>query len=96
MKVGAAVSGATTVPANSYAIVDYKIQSQTNDGVNPLGTGGLQNGSYLNAPLVITRYFGPSQSIPNTFTANWGFGGSLPNAATTYVLMSGVILENTQ
>lgn len=82
LKVNRAISGVTTVAANCYAIVTYGPNSSapsTNISTAP------------NAP--ITRYFGPAQSIPLTFTTT-----AYDNATAstlTWGLLSGVEFINS-
>lgn len=92
MKVNRAISGADTVSANAYAMVTYR---PTN--IDFSGNVGDFGGA-ANAP-VITRYFGPEQSIPATFVtgiALTGAGGFTGSTTVTYALLSGVELVNTQ
>lgn len=86
LKVSTAVAGAQTVPANCYAIVTY------------LFTGYVPTVNAQNTPptTVVTRYFGPLQAIPATFTANNFSFGSDGYGVCTYTLQSGVIFANTQ
>ena len=88
MKVNRAISGATTVSANSYAKVDYVC------GASP---AGLQFGSTPQGK-VITRVFGPGQSIPLTFTTQsqhiFSPGGDTL-VVNTWTLLSGVEIINT-
>ena len=59
-KVNRAISGGDTVSAEAYAIVTYLVTSIA--GLVPDPDGVL-------APSPITRYFGPGQSIPASFTS---------------------------
>jgi hypothetical protein len=89
LKVSLAVSGATTVPANSYAIVEYY-----RSGYNQNNAGS--NVEYT--PIIFTRHFGPLQSIPATF--NLQCDPDINNAGavieTVCTLLGGVIFANTQ
>ena len=91
MKVNRAITGATTVAANGYAMVTYNLSSLP--GTNTGSTSQSWDAS------VITRYFGPGQSIPASFTTPfWGSNGSgiVTNwGNATYSLMSGVEIINT-
>lgn len=94
MKVNRAITGATTVTANSYAIVTYGLQYVGNSGLSSSGT-------WVSYQPELTRYFGPGQSIPSTFTVassiQWTTGGSvLAQTNVTYGILSGVELINTQ
>lgn len=92
MKVNRAISAATTVNANAYAMVTY-IPSYT--------AGSVINLVIEYYPEPITRYFGPGQSIPSSFvTTNphqIGNPGSniVQTFNTTWSLASGVELINT-
>jgi hypothetical protein len=82
LKVNRAISGATTVNANCYAIVTYSPNS-TAPSVN-ISTAP-------NAP--ITRYFGPGQSVPASFTTT-----AYDNATAstlTWGVLSGVEFINS-
>lgn len=70
MKVNRAISSATTVNANCYAIVDYSFTSHT------AGTS-LSNQMI---PAKYTVYVGPSQTVSSTFTM------SIYNGAATYTI----------
>ena len=83
MKVNRAISGATTVAANGYAIIDYQYSS---------GLGGSATVSGVQS-LFITKYYGPSQSIPATVTSVVSNGAA--TATVTYALSSGVEFINT-
>lgn len=80
LKVNRAISGATTVNANCYAVVTY----------NP--NSSAVNGSAAAGPGISNVYFGPGQSIPATITTV--VSGS-PTITTTYTLLSGVEFMNT-
>ena len=58
LKVNRAISGATTVAANCYAVVEYYHSGYS-------VTGG---GSGAVTPIIATRHFGPLQAIPLNFT----------------------------
>lgn len=81
MKVNRVISGATTVTANSYAIVNYI------PNVIPPSAAITVSG----AP--ITRYFGPGQSVPATFTATYYEGST--SSIITFSILSGVEFINT-
>lgn len=85
LKVNRAISGATTVAATGYAVVDY-ILSNTN-----LIGGASRAAGYV---PVLTRYFGPSQSIPASFTGHVGDADSSALLGT-YSLLSGVEFINS-
>jgi hypothetical protein len=81
MKVNRAITGATTVNANCYAVVSYTCTS----------LGATSNG--VSATTTAQMYFGPGQTIPATFTANnYYFAGAL---TATYSLYSGVEFINS-
>lgn len=89
-KVNRAIGGATTVNANCYAVVTYAKA----DVINISSTGPEYYG--VNDFGSITRWFGPGQSIPNSF--NFQVSNSyLGNAGVSYtfVLMSGVEFINS-
>lgn len=82
LKVNRAISAATTVNANCYAVVTYGPNSSA---------PSINISTAPNAP--ITRYFGPSQSIPLTFTTT-----AYDNATAstlTWGLLSGVEFINS-
>lgn len=88
LKVNRAISGATTVNANCYAVVEY------------YNSGYLQNNAGVNVayvPTIHTRHFGPLQAIPLSFTIQCD--PDLNNAGAVaevrYVLLSGVEFINT-
>lgn len=92
LKVNRAITGATTVNSNSYAIVDYfptsyPTKSDANSNTSP------------SAMLPYTRYFGPSQSVPSTFTVImpvfYAGSGAASTVNVTYTLQSGVEFINT-
>jgi hypothetical protein len=85
-KVNRAISGATTVNANCYAVVNYH-----KTAFNFTGSGGIEYG-IMNTD-VITRYFGPSQSIPATFNSTNTYAANF--ATQTYSLLSGVEFINS-
>lgn len=98
MKVNRAITGATTVNANAYAIVTYSV------GVTPLGfNAGVSSGAYGGAVSgmqnnIITRYFGPGQSIPASFTQSFKYvsqAGTDATSSITWSILSGVELINT-
>lgn len=87
LKVNRAISGADTVSANSYAVVFYTVTT----------VGAVEANSSISTPPV-TRYFGPAQTIPATFTNVAGRGdngGAESNTTSTYTLQSGVEFINT-
>lgn len=94
MKVNRAITGATTVNLNSYAMVTYSA-----------GAHGVSNpqSSQIDATpqgQVITRTFGPSQSIPSSFTTPFDYysspSGTKVTSSITWTLLSGVEISNTQ
>lgn len=91
MKVNRVISGATTVNANAMAIVTYTVSSMS---------GTLSGAQGLIGIPPVTRFFGPGQSIPGSFTS--GIGGASNSGynisaygSATYALVSGVELINT-
>lgn len=97
MKVNRAITGATTVNANSYAMVTYNPTSHA------IGGGSFSSvGSGSPGGIPYTRYFGPGQSIPATFTttspALWSSSPAVLQSSwtTTWTLQGGVELINTQ
>lgn len=91
MKVNRVISGATTVNANAMAVVTYTVSSMS---------GTLSGAQGLIAVPPVTRFFGPGQSIPGSFTS--GIGGANNSGynisaygSATYALVSGVELINT-
>lgn len=87
MKVNRAISGATTVTANAYAMVTY-LAGPDSDTFN----AGAPQGE------MSTRYFGPGQSIPASFTSQYrcaNSAGSVALHTITWSLQSGVELINT-
>lgn len=91
IKVNRAITGATTVNANCYAMVTYTVTSAT----AITDTNNIASGAN---PFV--RYFGPGQAVPATFTSVYGqnrtnVGTQVPLVAT-YTLQGGVELINTQ
>lgn len=94
MKVNRAITGATTVTANSYAVVTYVRTNQV------LSLSLSADGYFSRDDAAITRSFGPGQSIPASFTvAGQTYirgSGSLENSVTsTYTLQSGYEIINT-
>lgn len=93
MKVSRAISGATTVAANAYAMVTYIPSNTSISPSSPIETSFQP----------MTRHFGPGQPIPSSFTVIGGRRytdvGGVPTIATTmtitYSLQSGVELINT-
>ena len=87
LKVSRAISGGETVAAGAYVMATYALTSAPN---NMSGT----TAGYM----PITRYFGPGQSIPSTFSEIIGVqfnpGGNTTSAGT-WTLRSGVELINT-
>lgn len=59
-KVNRAIGGADTVSAGAYAVVSYIPTGIS--GLAPDGDGGF-------CPPPVTRYFGPGQAIPASFTS---------------------------
>ena len=85
LKVNRAITGATTVASNGYAIVSYRCTSYV------INTGSV---AAIWQPLV-ERHFGPSQSIPASFTSGSATITSTNQATLTYSLESGVEFVNT-
>lgn len=85
LKVNRAITGATTVSAAGYAIVTYLFTSYSI----------VINSQNTPPDSSITRYFGPLQSIPASFTVNNFNFGSDGNGVCTYTLQSGVEFVNT-
>jgi len=85
LKVNRAIGGATTVNANCYAIVTYLFTSYS-IVINSQNTPPSSS---------ITRYFGPAQSIPASFTVNNFNFGSDGNGVCTFTLQSGVEFINS-
>jgi len=81
IKINRAISGADTVNANAYAIVDYVYLS----GVSTTNAGSTF------PPF--TKYFGPGQAIPATLTVKVDNGGA--GVDVNYGLASGVEFKNT-
>jgi len=98
LNVSAAVTGAVTVAANSYVVITYVSTVTTPSSITSSGVqidnafhGGLQN-------QIITRYFGPSQSVPSTFTTTFQYvdaANTQQNGTLTWTLQSGVQFTNT-
>lgn len=88
-KVNRAISGATTVNPNCYAVVTYL------GAATAPSYGGSQISTVT--PIPITRYFGPGQSVPSSFVTNYLlFTGSTDSQNTiTWSLASGVEFANT-
>ncbi len=83
-KVNRAITGATTVNANCYAVVSYRVSTSTPTlGPDSLASGGLD-----------TIFFGPGQSIPNTYQSFVG-GPGTNTALQTHLLISGVEFINS-
>jgi len=94
LKVNRAISGATTVNANSYAIVTYSA------GAAPsVGAANTQNPHNTSPQAEISeRYFGPGQSIPATFTTTFSYysgANAYTTASITWTLLSGVEFINS-
>ena len=92
MNVNRAISAATTVNANCYAIINYVLASQT--GLNGSASGTALLGGDSN----ITRYFGPGRTVPSSFTVSTfqALGGSGVSTVTlTYAILEGVEFINT-
>jgi len=79
-KVNRAISGATTVNANCYAVVTYNPDSST------------VNGSAAAGPGLCNVYFGPGQAVPATITTI--LSGS-PTINCTFNLFRGVEFINS-
>lgn len=92
LKVNRTITGATTVNANCYAIITY-VPTSTNFSVaNTSNDIKLSDDS-------LTRYFGPADSIPGTFTTT-GMSlkfsaGTIHSYLITWTLLSGVEFINT-
>jgi len=88
LKVNRAISGATTVNANCYAIVEYY-------------NSGYIQGSSINqvlfVPTIHTRHFGPGQSVPSAFSIQCDpdLNNAGPVAEVRYALLSGVEFINS-
>lgn len=112
MRVNRAITGATTVGINAMAVVTYASNAHgmnsSGSGVSPAwvtgsGTVGSTEG---HTPVVTgqiqTRFFGPSQAVPLSFTTTVQLltqgGGNWEKTSTTitWTLQSGVELINTQ
>ena len=95
LKVNRAITATTTVNSNCYAIVDY-LPTATSLGTVTNGGGQF---SVALAGGVITRHYGPSRTVPTSFTVtSWyhgGGGGSPVSYTITYTLQEGVELINT-
>jgi hypothetical protein len=109
LKVNRAITAATTVNANAYAMVTYAANTNnlTISNGDWRGASGetLYNGPNIQATpngQVCTRYFGPSQSVPASFTTTVpinsynGFSYAKINITITWSLQGGVELINTQ
>jgi hypothetical protein len=88
MAVNRAISGATTVASNCYAVVSY-----VPAGVTPSGSAGTA-GSFSGSPIV-TKYFGPGQTVPAFYNLEAGYIINSSNNVTAtgtvlYNLSSGV------
>lgn len=103
IRISAAAS-ATTLAADEMAVCTYTVSS-IGDATSALAGEVVAGGypSFSIAPPPVTRVFGPSQTIPSTFTSAIQYStvstdGSpvVVNSETTvtYSLQSGVILEN--
>lgn len=98
MKVNRTITGATTVNANAMVVASYMAQGI---GVSPASTWG-QYSTYVHpqgTPMV--RVFGPSASVPASFTSIIHLPATNPNVnsvavSVTWTLLSGVELINTQ
>ncbi len=90
LKVNRAITGATTVNANSVVIATYAYSSST----NAISAGNMGPTS------IVTRYFGPGQSVPSSFTSltptTINTGNPYQTVTTTWTLQGGVELSNTQ
>lgn len=87
LKVNRAITAATTVNANCYAIVEYYHAGYTQTGG---GVGAV-------TPIIATRHFGPLQSVPANFLIQCD--PDLNNAGAVlearYALLSGVEFINS-
>ena len=89
LKVSRAISGATTVAANCYAVVNYQ-----KTGIDYGSTSAQDYGSQN--PDIIVRYFGPGQSVPATFTSTSARNPDPGFFVTAhFALMSGVEFINS-
>lgn len=82
LKVNRAITGATTVNTNCYAVVTYAPN---------VSAPSVNISTAPNAP--ITRYFGASQSIPATFTTV--AYDNATSSTLTWGLLSGVEFINS-
>jgi hypothetical protein len=103
MKVNRAITGATTVNANAYAMVTYQCNSTswTSGPSGPQTSGNNISTDISSEPTgqIQTRYFGPAQAIPASFTVTRSViisGPSKSSYTVTWALVSGVELVNTQ
>jgi hypothetical protein len=86
LKVNRPITGATTVAANCYAVVNYKVTA----AVPVIGMGSVAAGF----GGIVQMYFGPAQSIPASFSAVVGTHSN-SNIDGTYTLFNGVEFANT-
>ena len=89
IKVNRAISGATTVNANCYAIVNYQKTAVT--------IGATVSGFEYSAGLsdITTRYFGPGQTIPASFNSSITAYSGSANLVVAYAIMGGVEFINS-
>lgn len=87
LKVNRAISGATTVNANCYAVVSYTVSQVVPPGGFNYNGGG---------PDPFTRYFGPGQSVPSSFgSVVAGNGNPELTVYAYYGISSGVEFINS-
>jgi len=99
LKVNRAIAAATAVNTNCYVIANYRATFVTSDGVN--GIASFSGAADFNFDRLLTRYFGPAQSVPLTFQVPMNFNGLYGGSVTfvgfiEYTLISGVEFANTQ
>lgn len=91
MRVSRAITGATTVNANCYAEVTYTASVAI--------ISGSTSGVLSHTPTLQTRVFGPSQSVPSSFTQDliWqvSSGVAAGTLRVTWSLSSGVEFINS-
>lgn len=108
--VNRAITGATTVSAASYVVATYSSSYAVWGGFNPGTQGGTRgstapdNAAFAYNPQqavdvgdIKTRYFGPGQSVPSTFTTSVPYkasSSSVINNTITWTLQGGVEFTN--
>ncbi len=99
IKVNRVITGADTVSAGAYAMVDYKCGGHGLDDGDLLSTNnGFQGISALPQGSIHTRHFGPGATIPATFTTSYSYfdtAGTTQTGTLTWTLIGGVELINT-